>query len=74
VEYDQWLDKQAEELHKQQALKHGQGPFMGTAFGGMGGMGSAGGDEERKKLEEQIEEMKRVLQQKGHTASSAKND
>ena len=25
VEYDQWLDKQAEELHKQQALKHGQG-------------------------------------------------
>ena len=25
VEYDQWLDKQAEELHKQQAMKHGQG-------------------------------------------------
>ena len=25
VEYDEWLDKQAEELHKQQALKHGQG-------------------------------------------------
>lgn len=25
VEYDQWLDKQAEELHKQQALKHSQG-------------------------------------------------
>jgi hypothetical protein len=29
---------------------------------------------ERKKLEEQIEEMKRALQQKGHTASSAKDD
>ncbi|CAK9089545.1 unnamed protein product [Durusdinium trenchii] len=25
VEYDQWLDKQAEELHKQQAMKHSHG-------------------------------------------------
>ena len=31
VEYDQWLDKQAEELHKQQALKHGQGRTMITS-------------------------------------------
>ena len=24
------------------------GPFMGTAFGGMGGMGSSGGDEDAR--------------------------
>lgn len=30
VEYDQWLDKQAEELHKQQALKHSQGVQIGS--------------------------------------------
>lgn len=59
VEYDQWLDKQAEELHKQQAMKHSHGAFMG--------FGNAGAEEERKKLEEQIEEMKRVLEQKGHS-------
>ena len=31
------------------------------------GFGNAGAEEERKKLEEQIEEMKRVLEQKGHS-------
>ena len=65
VEYDQWLDKQAEELHKQQAMKHGQGSFLGA-------FGSNGVDEEKKRLEEQMEEMKRVLEQK--SGRSAKTD
>eukprot|EP00931_Biecheleriopsis_adriatica_P000484 TRINITY_DN100517_c0_g1_i1.p1 TRINITY_DN100517_c0_g1~~TRINITY_DN100517_c0_g1_i1.p1 ORF type:complete len:283 (-),score=70.03 TRINITY_DN100517_c0_g1_i1:65-913(-) len=61
-EYDKWLDQQAQELHKQQAAKYG-GP-MGSGFGGM--MGAGAPDEERQKLEAQMEEMKRLLKEKGY--------
>ncbi|CAJ1338471.1 unnamed protein product [Effrenium voratum] len=69
VEYDKWLDKQAEELHKQQASKQGLGGSFGGGFGG--GFGNIGNsDEERKKLEQQMEEMKRALAQKGYSGKA----
>eukprot|EP00930_Biecheleria_cincta_P064926 TRINITY_DN5061_c0_g1_i1.p1 TRINITY_DN5061_c0_g1~~TRINITY_DN5061_c0_g1_i1.p1 ORF type:complete len:300 (+),score=58.07 TRINITY_DN5061_c0_g1_i1:38-901(+) len=62
-EYDKWLDQQAAELSKSNAMRHG------GAFGGMGmGMGmdsTSQTDEEKKKFDIQMEEMKRLLEQQG---------
>ncbi|CAE7807560.1 unnamed protein product [Symbiodinium sp. CCMP2592] len=67
MEYDKWLDQQAAELHKQQAMK--QGAMMSGSFGSM----ASGMDEERKKMDQQMEDMKRILEQKGY-GSSGKQD
>lgn len=61
-EYDKWLDKQSEELHKQQQAKYGGGPSM---FGGALGSTFGMSDEERQKNDLQMEELKRLLQAKG---------
>jgi len=64
-DYDKWLDQQASELNKQQAARTG-GAFGGgmMGYGGMGGMAGQT-DAERQKLETQMEEMKRLLREKG---------
>lgn len=62
-EYDKFLDQQAAELSKSNAMRHG------GSFGGMGmGMGmdsNSQTEEDKNKFDFQMDEMKRLVEQQG---------
>ncbi|CAE8612811.1 unnamed protein product [Polarella glacialis] len=62
-DYDKFLDQQASELNKQQAAKYGGG-FMAPNVPDMNTGGPTSGQDEQKHAL-QMEELKRLLQQKG---------
>jgi len=69
-EYDKWLDKQAQEATEQANKRFGSG----GASGGLGGFGGGAMEAEGNKAKEQMDQFKRLLEERGKAGKDAKGD